>query len=46
MILDDLNKEKDKLINIFSEIIKEKNMKELLEIQNILNKRLKELMLN
>ena len=40
------NKEKDKLINIFSEIIKEKNMKELLEIQNILNKRLKELMLN
>jgi hypothetical protein len=33
----------NKLIDIFREIIKNKNMKELLEINIILNKKLKEL---
>lgn len=42
------NKEKkdkniEKLMNIFQNIIKHKNIKELLEIQILLNKRLKEL---
>ena len=42
--VDPFKNKENKLIDIFRKIIKNKNITELLEIQIILNKRLKELM--